>query len=77
MSSAKAQLESDMRVLAFEVGRQYGLRINTISAGTLTRRAARSKFMTRGQAGPRGWMRIVRLSWEIDGWVSQARLECE
>ena len=27
MSSAKAQLESDMRVLSFEIGRQYGLRI--------------------------------------------------
>jgi len=40
MSSAKAQLESDMRVLAFEVGRQYGLRINTISAGALKSRAA-------------------------------------
>ena len=40
MSSAKAQLESDMRVLSFELGRMYGLRINTISAGALKSRAA-------------------------------------
>jgi len=40
MSSAKAQLESDMRVLSFEIGRQYQLRINTISAGALKSRAA-------------------------------------
>ena len=40
MSSAKAQLESDMKVLSFEIGRQYGLRINTISAGALKSRAA-------------------------------------
>jgi enoyl-[acyl-carrier protein] reductase I len=32
MSSAKAALESDTRVLAFELGRKYGIRINTISA---------------------------------------------
>merc|ERR1719354_361776 len=40
MSSAKAQLESDTRVLAFEAGRKYGLRVNTISAGPLKSRAA-------------------------------------
>ena len=40
MSSAKAALESDTRVLAFEAGRKYGLRINTISAGPLASRAA-------------------------------------
>src|SRR3989441_516071 len=33
MSSAKAALESDTRTLAFEAGRKYGLRVNTISAG--------------------------------------------
>src|SRR5262249_6653850 len=33
MSSAKAALESDTRVLAYEVGRQYGHRVNVISAG--------------------------------------------
>ena len=40
MSSAKAALESDTRTLAFEAGRKYGLRINTISAGPLASRAA-------------------------------------
>ncbi|MBP6772269.1 MAG: enoyl-[acyl-carrier-protein] reductase [Gemmatimonadaceae bacterium] len=40
MSSAKAALESDTRVLAFEAGRKYGLRVNTISAGPFASRAA-------------------------------------
>merc|ERR1711865_1145922 len=40
MSSAKAQLESDTRTLAFEAGRKYGFRVNTISAGALKSRAA-------------------------------------
>jgi enoyl-[acyl-carrier protein] reductase I len=40
MSSAKAQLESDTRVLAWEAGRKWGLKINTISAGPLKSRAA-------------------------------------
>jgi enoyl-[acyl-carrier protein] reductase I len=40
MSSAKAALESDTRVLAFEAGRKYGLRINAISAGPFASRAA-------------------------------------
>eukprot|EP00931_Biecheleriopsis_adriatica_P034130 TRINITY_DN1974_c0_g1_i1.p1 TRINITY_DN1974_c0_g1~~TRINITY_DN1974_c0_g1_i1.p1 ORF type:complete len:382 (-),score=73.74 TRINITY_DN1974_c0_g1_i1:54-1199(-) len=40
MSSAKAQLESDTRTLAYEAGRKYGIRINTISAGPLKSRAA-------------------------------------
>ena len=40
MSSAKAALESDTRVLAFEAGRAYGMRVNTISAGPLASRAA-------------------------------------
>jgi len=40
MSSAKAALESDTRTLAFEAGRKYGLRVNTISAGPLASRAA-------------------------------------
>nr|GEV86367.1 enoyl-[acyl-carrier-protein] reductase [NADH] 1, chloroplastic-like [Tanacetum cinerariifolium] len=34
MSSAKAALESDTRVLAFEAGRKHRIRVNTISAGT-------------------------------------------
>jgi enoyl-[acyl-carrier protein] reductase I len=40
MSSAKAALESDTRVLAYEAGRRWGLRINTVSAGPLASRAA-------------------------------------
>jgi enoyl-[acyl-carrier protein] reductase I len=40
MSSAKAALESDTRVLAYEAGRQFGIRVNTISAGPLASRAA-------------------------------------
>jgi len=40
MSSAKAQLESDTKVLAYEAGRKYGIRVNTISAGPLKSRAA-------------------------------------
>lgn len=42
MSSAKAALESDTRTLAFEAGRKWGTRINTISAGPLRSRAARA-----------------------------------
>jgi enoyl-[acyl-carrier protein] reductase I len=40
MSSAKAALESDTRTLAFEAGRRFGVRINTISAGPWASRAA-------------------------------------
>jgi enoyl-[acyl-carrier protein] reductase I len=40
MSSAKAALESDTRTLAFEAGRKFGARVNTISAGPLASRAA-------------------------------------
>ncbi|MGI8496063.1 MAG: enoyl-[acyl-carrier-protein] reductase [Gemmatimonadaceae bacterium] len=40
MSSAKAALESDTRVLAFEAGRKYGIRVNCISAGPWASRAA-------------------------------------
>jgi enoyl-[acyl-carrier protein] reductase I len=40
MSSAKAALESDTRTLAFEAGRKYGVRVNTISAGPYASRAA-------------------------------------
>ena len=40
MSTAKGALESDTRTLAFEAGRRYGLRVNTISAGPLASRAA-------------------------------------
>jgi len=40
MSSAKAALESDTRVLAYEAGRRWGVRVNTISAGPWASRAA-------------------------------------
>ncbi|GKV34575.1 hypothetical protein SLEP1_g42938 [Rubroshorea leprosula] len=42
MSSAKAALESDTQVLAFEVGRKHKIRVNTISAGPLRSRAAKA-----------------------------------
>lgn len=40
MSSAKAALESDTRTLAWEAGRKWGLRVNTVSAGPYASRAA-------------------------------------
>ena len=40
MSSAKAALESDSRVLAFEAGRAWNHRVNIISAGPYASRAA-------------------------------------
>lgn len=40
MSSAKAALESDTRTLAWEAGRKWQVRVNTISAGPLGSRAA-------------------------------------
>ena len=40
MSSAKAALESDTRVLAYEAGRSFGARVNCISAGPWASRAA-------------------------------------
>lgn len=42
MSSAKAALESDTRVLAWEAGRKWKVRVNVISAGPLRSRAARA-----------------------------------
>lgn len=42
MSSAKAALESDTRVLAYEAGRKFKIRVNTISAGPLGSRAAKA-----------------------------------
>lgn len=42
MSSAKAALESDTKVLAFEAGRKRRIRVNTISAGPLRSRAAKA-----------------------------------
>lgn len=54
MSSAKAQLESDTKVLAWEAGRKYGIRINTISAGPLASRAAIA--IKKGAAGERNYI---------------------
>eukprot|EP00887_Chlorella_sp_A99_P003242 scaffold9.g3242.t1 len=42
MSSAKAALESDTKVLAYEAGRKFGVRVNSISAGPLGSRAAKA-----------------------------------
>lgn len=42
MSSAKAALESDTRTLAWEAGRKWGVRVNTVSAGPLRSRAAKA-----------------------------------
>ncbi|HXX70110.1 MAG TPA: enoyl-[acyl-carrier-protein] reductase [Polyangiaceae bacterium] len=50
MSSAKAALESDTRVLAWEAGRRWGHRVNCISAGPLASRAASA--IGAGPGGP-------------------------
>lgn len=42
MSSAKAALESDTKTLAWEAGRKWNIRVNTISAGPLGSRAAKA-----------------------------------
>lgn len=42
LNAAKAALESDTRVLAYEAGRKWGIRVNTISAGPLGSRAAKA-----------------------------------
>jgi enoyl-[acyl-carrier protein] reductase I len=42
MSSAKAALESDTRTLAWEAGRRWNIRINTLSAGPYASRAAKA-----------------------------------
>jgi len=49
MSSAKAQLESDTRTLAYEAGRKWGIRVNTISAGPLKSRAGSAIGKEAGQ----------------------------
>lgn len=54
MSSAKAQLESDTKVLSWEAGRKYGVRVNTISAGPLASRAAIA--IKKGAAGERNYI---------------------
>jgi len=57
MSSAKAQLESDTRVLAFEAGRKWGLRVNTVSAGPLKSRAASA--IDSGQGGKKNFIELA------------------
>ncbi len=42
MSSAKGALESDTRVLAWEAGRKWNIRVNAVSAGPFRSRAARA-----------------------------------
>lgn len=42
MNAAKAALESDTRMLAWEAGRKWGIRVNTISAGPLASRAGKA-----------------------------------
>jgi enoyl-[acyl-carrier protein] reductase I len=58
MSSAKAALESDTRVLAWEAGRKWGFRVNCVSAGPLASRAAsaigRDAPAQAGQGGQAG-----------------------
>jgi len=45
MSSAKAALECDTRNLSYQLGRRYGVRVNTISAGPFASRAANATGM--------------------------------
>jgi enoyl-[acyl-carrier protein] reductase I len=40
MAGAKAALEADTRYMAFEAGRRWGVRVNTVSAGPYASRAA-------------------------------------
>jgi enoyl-[acyl-carrier protein] reductase I len=54
MSSAKAALESDTRVLAWEAGRKWGHRVNCISAGPLASRAASAIGAAPGEGGSKG-----------------------
>lgn len=42
LNAAKAALESDTRLLAFEAGRKWGIRVNAISAGAWASRAAKA-----------------------------------
>jgi len=54
MSSAKAALENDTRVLAWEAGRRWGHRVNCISAGPLASRAASAIGAGPGAAPSKG-----------------------
>merc|ERR1711907_911693 len=55
MSSAKSALESDTRVLAYEAGQAYGIRVNTISAGPLKSRAASAI----SKSGPKPFIEVA------------------
>jgi len=56
MSSAKSALESDTRTLAYEAGRKYGIRVNTVSAGPLKSRAASA---ISGKGGPKPFIEVA------------------
>ena len=71
MSSAKAQLESDTRTLAFEMGREYGVRINTISAGPLKSRAASA--IGKGANGEKGYIDLSIDYMKANAPLSQVR----
>ncbi|MDF2549817.1 MAG: enoyl-[acyl-carrier-protein] reductase 2, chloroplastic [Chlamydiales bacterium] len=51
LSSAKAALESDTRVLAYEAGQRHSIRVNCISAGPLGSRAAKAIGQVTGSDG--------------------------
>ncbi|MGD0679154.1 MAG: enoyl-[acyl-carrier-protein] reductase [Polyangiaceae bacterium] len=68
MSSAKAALESDTRVLAWEAGRKWGHRVNCISAGPLASRAASAIGAAAGEGG------VARGKSFIEQMVDYARL---
>jgi len=55
MSSAKSALESDTKVLAYEAGQKYGIRVNTISAGPLKSRAASAI----SKSGPKPFIEVA------------------
>lgn len=76
MSSAKAALESDTRVLAYEAGRKWGVRVNTISAGPLGSRAAKAigfidDMIRRAPAGS-----AVFTSLDLGSVKSERRTDC-
>merc|ERR1719152_762464 len=55
MSSAKSALESDTKVLAYEAGQKYGIKVNTISAGPLKSRAATAI----SKSGPKPFIEVA------------------
>ena len=57
MSSAKAALESDTKVLAYEAGQRFGIRVNTISAGPLKSRAASA--ISGSKNGPKPFIEVA------------------